>query len=145
MFWRSLGSFGFVGGRSIRVVVFVLFHSGTTLESSGSFGVDGFIRERPCGRWVHSGGSLRSFGFVVFIRAHPWGRPGSFGSFGRALGVLWCIWARFGDHWFHSSSLDSFGHTRRVSLSSLWSVSFGRALWVVGFFLVRWVNSGAPT
>ena len=69
--------------------------------------------------------SLRSFGFVRFIRAIPGVRrvrSGWLGSFGRALEV---IRARPGGRRGHSGSL----------------VSFVGALDIV---LFRWVHSGAP-
>ena len=128
----SLGSFGFVwyilacpGGRWV--------HSGSFSRALDvaefirapcePFAFAWFVGARPGCRLAHSGAPcewLGSFAFVWFIREHPlyrWVRTGSFGSFGRTLGVgsfmcvvgfirafVWYNRARIGSRLVHSGT-----------------------------------------
>ena len=90
---------------------------GCTLGSLGSFGVVGFSRLPPGGRWVH----LKSLGsFVCALRLvgcirgrcfdsdARWGSLGSV-AFRCGLGVVEFIQVRPGHRWVHSVSLGLFG------------------------------------
>ena len=61
-------------------------------------GVVGFVRRRS----FHWGAPWGSSGSCEFIGVRPWGgrvHPGSLGSVGRTLGVVWCRWVHWGAPW----------------------------------------------
>ena len=106
----SLGSFW----RALWVVEFIpvhWFHSAVSMGSLGSFGLVGFIRPSPCGRWVH----LCLFGHALvvvgLIRARHWVHSGVPWQWSGSFEFVWFIWVRpWGVRWVHwGALLGSFG------------------------------------
>ena len=142
-FGRALGVVWFIGVRWVKSgatsgsSVFIRVrsvHSVAPCWSSGSFF---FLGACSGSRQVHLG-SLSSFGrvfgIVVFIRVRciqsgaPWWSTGSFRFVWLIRAHPACCWEVPGVLRVHSCLLDSFV----------------RALGVVGFVLVQWVNLGVP-
>ena len=114
--------------------------------------VVGFIPVRLVVPWVSTGSftfiCVRShLGFLGFIRL-------PLVLFVSAQGVVWFIRVRNGSRWVHSCSFGSFGRAVKVvwhicihsgvSWKSLGLLELSSALSVVGFIRVRLVHSGEP-
>ena len=139
-FWHVLGVVGFIQVRRVDLA--------SPLVLSGPFGFVGLIRARPGGHLGSLGLFGRALGVVVFIRARPECRLGSFLSALAVVGFLRAlprfvgfIQLRWGAPWMVVGFIQArpaFRWVRSVSLGP-----YGRTLWVVGFICVRWVHLGA--